>query len=231
MTTHNGIRHKVTTTGWRVRVEPMPPAHVLQAASAEVQEAVEALRAANEASRDAERAALSARKARRLEEVPSKIAKADDAVHAAEQQARDRLREAHGAARALVRLLDAEAEDLARQAARLKIEQHVRACDAYADLVRVTGHAASWTLDRQPHELAPWADPRTQAKPNVGEFGRFLDETDVDGMLERAGLSAEEVGLVRVFRRSSPGVRFWTTPARAEVLGVDYVRADEEEGK
>ncbi|WP_432477189.1 hypothetical protein [Nocardioides sp. GXQ0305] len=227
----NGIRHKISTLGWSVKVEPMPPAHVLEAASDETREAVEALRVANAASREAERATIAARKERRLEEVPSKIPALEDKVHAAEQEERARLKEAQGAARGLARLLDAEADDLASKAARLKVEQHVRACDAYADLVEVVGHGRSWSLDRPSHALARFADPRTQAKPNVGEFGRFLDETNVEDVLERAGMTAEEAGLVRVYRRSSPAVRFLTTPARARVLGSDYLRADEEGDK
>lgn len=211
------MKHKTTSQGAATKVEPMPPAHVLETAPKEIADAVEALRAVNADAWAADRAVVEARKAERAEEIPSRRAALEDEVHAKEKEVERLAREARSTARSLAALLDENYEDLVRASARGAVERHVRTCDAYAALLEVTG-TATRTPARQPYELADFVDPAVQARVSPGDFGAWLDETGVEAMLDRAGMTAAEAGLVQVVKKAQPFIRFLTTPARAAFL-------------
>lgn len=211
------MRHTTKTTGVVARVEPMPSTDVLEIAPDEVHEALTALSEANEAALQASRDEAAIRKRRRLAGIPSEIRDLEDDVHSASKETSARALDARRAAGRLGSLLDRHANELVREAARLRVERHVQSCDAYAAFFATSGgRAGRGGIARQPHELMPWVDPGGQARPNLGDLGRYLDETNVPAMLEAAGTTPEEAGLVEVEREVVGGVlRFLTTPARA----------------
>ena len=223
--------HKVNTTGYRVRVEPMPPAPLLEVAPEDVREAVAALTEANEASREASRALTEARKSRRLAEVPSTFPALDDTVYAAEVEARARMDAGRAAGRALAAALEEHRKTIVRAASRRDLERFVEAVDALPALSAFLGGGRAGAGGPGRTDLAEHVDPVLQARPDVAAVGRALDETNIPALLERAGLTAEEVGLVPVVRTTGALVRILTTPSRAETLATSgaWRREDDKE--
>lgn len=215
------MQHKVTTLGVTAQVTPFPPKDTFAAAPAEAHEAHAALKEANDAAVGADRARVEAIKAARSESTPSKRLDLEDEVERLEREVKRLKAEARSAARTLAGLLDEAYPTMIAGGARRAVEQHVERCDAFAALAAVAG-SATWTPLRQPGDLADYVDPATQTRATPGDFGAYLDETNVAALLERAGMTAAEAGLVLAVKKGAPYVRFFTTPARAALLPNEY---------